>query len=799
MSEHYKIAIIGSGPCGMSAAGRAAEHGVSHILLERTDHLSDTIYKYQKGKHVMATPDVLPLRSSYSFEAGRREAILKNWDEQTAKHKVNVRFKSEVTAIKGEKGAFEITVKGGGKITAENIVLGIGLQGNPRRLGCPGGDWEGVQYQLDDPDEYQGENIVVVGAGDAAIENAVALSKQNNVYIVNRRDEFARAKDGNQKLIEEAISSGAITCFYNADPKSVTPGKLVLTVADGEAVVDCERIIARLGAMPPRKFVESCGIKFPSEDPNALPELSPQYESNVPGLYILGALAGFPLIKQAMNQGYEVVEFILGNKIKPADEPLLEEKFGQLLSRGRTVDDIIAQIKGTVPILNGLTALQLREFLIDANIHFPKKGDVVFERNDYTNSFYMIVEGGVEILVDPDDPSVRVNLGPGEFFGEIGLMAGRRRSATIFANSESFLLESPRRSMIKLINSVESVERGMKSVAMVRQLRTYLSPHLTNEVLQPVLETAQIRQYKSGQTLFREGDKEDGVYLIQKGSVTVSREIGGRDVVIAYVAAGNYIGEMAFLNNQPRNATIRAAINTETIWMESDKFRSLLNSAEDLRRDVERRLLGRLVESETMKARPEAGNVIQFLVEQGVGEATDILLIDETLCIACDNCEKACAETHNGISRLNREAGPTYEAVHVPTSCRHCEHPHCMADCPPDAIHRAVNGEVFIDSKCIGCGNCERNCPYGVIHMASAEPPKPGLLSWMMFGMGPGPGQDKKRKKDKKKGGDDRKVAVKCDMCKDVGGGPSCVRACPTGAAIRVSPEEFFSFAELTR
>ena len=325
MSEHYKIAIIGSGPCGMSAAGRAAEHGVSHILLERTDHLSDTIYKYQKGKHVMATPDVLPLRSSYSFEAGRREAILKNWDEQTAKHKVNVRFKSEVTAIKGEKGAFEITVKGGGKITAENIVLGIGLQGNPRRLGCPGGDWEGVQYQLDDPDEYQGENIVVVGAGDAAIENAVALSKQNNVYIVNRRDEFARAKDGNQKLIEEAISSGAITCFYNADPKSVTPGKLVLTVADGEAVVDCDRIIARLGAMPPRKFVESCGIKFPSEDPNALPELSPQYESNVPGLYILGALAGFPLIKQAMNQGYEVVEFILGNKIKPADEPLLEE------------------------------------------------------------------------------------------------------------------------------------------------------------------------------------------------------------------------------------------------------------------------------------------------------------------------------------------------------------------------------------------------------------------------------------------------------------------------------------------
>ena len=37
------------------------------------------------------------------------------------------------------------------------------------------------------------------------------------------------------------------------------------------------------------------------------------------------------------------------------------------------------------------------------------------------------------------------------------------------------------------------------------------------------------------------------------------------------------------------------------------------------------------------------------------------------------------------------------------------------------------------------------------------------------------------------------KKAVKCDMCKDLAGGPACVRACPTGAAIRVSPEEFIT------
>jgi Fe-S-cluster-containing hydrogenase component 2 len=40
------------------------------------------------------------------------------------------------------------------------------------------------------------------------------------------------------------------------------------------------------------------------------------------------------------------------------------------------------------------------------------------------------------------------------------------------------------------------------------------------------------------------------------------------------------------------------------------------------------------------------------------------------------------------------------------------------------------------------------------------------------------------------------KKAVKCDMCKGQDGGPACVRACPTGAALRVSPEEFVAFVQ---
>jgi Fe-S-cluster-containing hydrogenase component 2 len=273
----------------------------------------------------------------------------------------------------------------------------------------------------------------------------------------------------------------------------------------------------------------------------------------------------------------------------------------------------------------------------------------------------------------------------------------------------------------------------------------------------------------------------------------ISRMIAGREVVLSYLAAGNYVGEMALLTDAPRTATVKAAVTTEVVVLNSETFKRVLARNPKWREEMEARFLDRMRINAAMEAQPDPGNIIAFLLQQGVGEATDVLLIDESLCVRCDHCEKACADTHGGTSRLNREAGPTFAQIHVPTSCRHCEHPHCMKDCPPDAIHRSANGEVFINDSCIGCGNCERNCPYGVIQLAPVDPQRerPSLLKWLMLGIGPEPGLEPPSKSK-----DVPKKAVKCDMCKDLPGGAACVRACPTGAALRVSPERFLGYTE---
>lgn len=745
----------------------------------------------------MAEPAVLPLRSTMSFAAGIREHILDTWREELAQHQVNYRVGATVTNISGQSGSFQITLASGESINAEFVVLAIGVQGNIRKLAVPGEDLPMVQYHLDDPDEFSNETIVVVGGGDAGVENALALAGQNRVILINRQEEFSSCKEANYDQLMAAVAQGKIETRVSTLTERIdalAPGNFnlayVAQTPEGHEQINCHRVIARLGAKPPRQLVESFGVCFPNTDSTSVPQLTEQYESNVPGLYIVGALAGYPLIKQAMNQGYEVIEYILGNPVEPADEALLREKFADIPDI-QSVSEGIALLRANQPLLAPLTTLQLREFMLDSTVRVLPRGEVIFNRNDYSNSFFSILEGRVAIQSEGQNGEEAVfGVKAGNFFGEMGLLSGRRRSGTAIASSDCVLVETPRRSMLKLLYSAAGVQRKLDEVSLKRVVRSCLDTSLPERELDYLVQGAQPKRYAVGDVLFNEGDKADGLYMIRRGSVTVSRMVDGKEVVLAYISAGNYVGEMALVSSQPRSATVRAAAPTEVVLLEAVRVAEVLGRNTSMRRKVGSRYLEQ-VRSDEYAPSSESSELINFLMGQGAGEATDVLLIDYARCIRCNNCETSCADAHDGTSRLDREAGSTFAQIHVPTSCRHCEHPHCMKNCPPDAIHRSVNGEVFISDNCIGCGNCQTNCPYGVIQMAVKTEYQKRSIWQVILGTG---------KLSREAVGVETsnlpKIAVKCDMCKDIIDGPVCVRACPTGAAFRVSPENFMDYVK---
>lgn len=795
MAEKLRIAIVGAGPGGLAAAARAAELDVSHVLLEASLNIARTVHRFQKGKLVMAEPTRLPLRSSLSFAAGTRESILDAWRQECDRRRVNLRTGAEVSGIAGQKGDFQLALTTGEVLAAETVVLAMGLQGNIRKLAVPGEELPGVQYQLDDPEEYRDETILVIGGGDTGVENALALAARNRIILLNRQEEFTHCQDTNHSRLKAAVTAGKMETRVNTSPiriepqtDSLFPLRVVVQSPHGTERIECHRIIARLGATPPRQTLERFGICFPSGDPAAVPQLSEQYESNIPGLYVIGTLAGYPLIKQALNQGYEVIEYILGNPVEPADQSLLQEKLSKI-SGFTSVAEVMEEIRSSQPLLAPLSSLQLREFVLESDIRAPQPGEIVFRINDYGNSFYSVLQGSVRIHIEGQNGKTRtINLGKGDFFGEIGLLSGRRRSRTIVAAEGCVLMETPRRSMIKLLDSVPGVQRRLDEVALIRIVHDCFGAPLTDDQVEHLVQAARPKKYAAGEVLFNEGDEADGLYMIKRGSVTVSRKLDGKEVIAAYISAGSYVGEMALVSKMPRAATVRAAAPTEVVLLETERFNAVLDQNPSVRSAVSGRYLDD-VRTNALAVSEERGEFIQFLLKQGVGESTDVLLIDYSKCIRCDSCEQACADVHDGTSRLNRHAGQTFEQIHIPASCRHCEHPRCMKDCPPDAIHRSLNGEVYIDDSCIGCGNCRSNCPYGVIQIESKPNlRRPRLLRQIFTWRMPTPEGNTEESAAEKR-------AVKCDMCRGIIGGAACVRACPTGGAFRVGPEEFMAMS----
>ena len=382
----------------------------------------------------------------------------------------------------------------------------------------------------------------------------------------------------------------------------------------------------------------------------------------------------------------------------------------------------------------------------------------------------------IDASVDLPYDNPIAGLGPGDLFGEMTCMSYYPRSATVRAKTDCVMLEMLR-NVLDILQRNKTFRAQLERNYRVRALDSHLRSvpifaPLTREFIDHLRDRVELLRFSPGQVICRQGDAADSFYLIRIGFVKVSEEKLGGELVLAYLARGGYFGEIALLTGSPRTATCTALDHVEVVRISAEDFQLMLDQFPDVRQSLEATAHARLAENQSRAIRTENVPVDQFLA-QGLMEAQSLLVLDLERCTRCDQCVRACADAHDGVSRLVRE-GLRFDKYLVATSCRQCRDPLCMVGCPVGSIRRRNTLEVIIEDWCIGCGLCATNCPYGNInlHPFPVEVDDPAH-----------PGRQIASVKVK---------ATSCDLCHDHAE-PSCVYACPHDAAHRVNPPEFFA------
>lgn len=517
------------------------------------------------------------------------------------------------------------------------------------------------------------------------------------------------------------------------------------------------------------------------------------------------------------------------------DDMIAEKKDGDIVTADELVTfDLFKGIPYKFLQFNG--AAVVRRML--------KPGDVLCREGEYGSTAFIILDGEFEIFLNTTRGAVRNEKASGlaglfgglktvvqkvggaarladvgaarlsdnqrilrskedVILGEMTCMNRYPRSATVVATEPAEVLEIKRNVLYMLQRNAVSREI-LDEVYRERSLRGQLASLPIFETLDEASKQkaadylsgrADLVSVDPGQTIFRQNDPADNYYINKLGFVKVTQAYGRDERVLNYLGPGNGFGEIGLLSSigdtlkdslggsiRPgvRTATCSALDHVELVRIKGEDFRDLLKQFPELKESLAEKAKGILERDEEARSRLQAVEADEFL-DQGLYLAQSLLVLDLERCTRCDECTKACADTHDGVTRLVRD-GLRFDKFLVASSCRSCMDPYCLVGCPVDAIHRNGDSlEIEIEDYCIGCGLCAENCPYGNINMHGFDKQEVNEKGKLV---------NVYQEVEGKKLPVVQQRATTCDLCRSVDGKPSCVYACPHEAAFRMTGKQ---------
>ncbi len=222
-------------------------------------------------------------------------------------------------------------------------------------------------------------------------------------------------------------------------------------------------------------------------------------------------------------------------------------------------------------------------------------GQTIVQQGDPANSFYIIVRGHVDVLIQhPSGTEVTAGrLGPGQYFGEIGLLEGGKRTATVRADldEEVLLMQLARDDFASLVSGSELTNKElihlMRQRVMEKQLLTAM-PGLDAQQLDSVMSNAERMEYQPGEIIYRQDDPADSFYIMVEGQADMlRRQLGGDEVLTGQLGPGEYFGEIGLLEGGKRQMTVQASQDSPVVALQLEKYKlEAVLAASDMTRDA---------------------------------------------------------------------------------------------------------------------------------------------------------------------------------------------------------------------
>jgi thioredoxin reductase (NADPH) len=300
MTERYEIIVVGAGPCGIAVGAAAREADLSCVLFDKaciTGSLVDypyymTFFSTAVMLEVGGVPFTIP-----DPKPTRREAlayyrkVVEHWD-------IDVRQYEEVVEVGGSEGDFTVRtrkVDGAERLyRAAAVVVATGGFYEPNYLGVPGEDLPKVRHYYHEPYPYYDQDVLVVGAGNSAVESALEMFRNGaRVTMVHFLDQIDRGvKPWVVPDITNRLERGEIGVYWKHRVAEVRPGSVVLRAENGGAQteIDNDFVVAMTGWRADHALLRGLGVDIDAD--TDIPRHDPAtMRTNVPGLYIAGVIA----------------------------------------------------------------------------------------------------------------------------------------------------------------------------------------------------------------------------------------------------------------------------------------------------------------------------------------------------------------------------------------------------------------------------------------------------------------------------------------------------------------------------